>query len=365
MRLAAAGRSRCRPDDHPQRLARRLNNARSRPIVFLVSSTFEQGDRSAESDEGLFRTLIGDGTPLVILTGLALILAGAVALFLAATGQFLPHDVAYLGMTADQLCAIDDCRIVRFMVHDRAAFGGTLVAIGLLYAWLGRFPLRHGEAWAWWTLVLSGFLGFGSFLNYLGYGYLDLWHAVATLALLPMFLIGLAASRRLLVGERDPIVLLRPARAPGWVGAGGIGRGLLLVTALGMVMAGLTILLIGSTAVFVPQDLTFLGLTVADLSAINTHLVPLIAHDRAGFGGGLATTGVAVLFCAWCAAASRGLWQVLLLAGSAGFGAAIGIHLLVGYLDISHVGPAIAGAAVFAVGIALFPRRMAREVAPV
>jgi hypothetical protein len=31
--------------------------------------------------------------------------------------------------------------------------------------------------------------------------------------------------------------------------------------------------------------------------------------------------------------------------------------LLVGYLDLSHVGPAIAGAAVFALGIALFPRR--------
>jgi hypothetical protein len=317
--------------------------------------------RGLASDPGLGSTLVGDGTPLVILSGLALVLAGSVALFLAATGQLLPQDSAYLGMTGDQLCAIDDCRILRFMVHDRAAFGGTLIAIGLLYAWLGRFPLRHGEAWAWWTLAISGVLGFASFLDYLGYGYLDTWHAVATVALLPTFVVGLIWSRRLLAGERDPVVLLRPARS--WRGGGiaSIGRGLLVLTGLGMIAAGLTILAIGATAVFVPQDLVYLGLTSADLRAIDAHLVPLIAHDRAGFGGGLATTGIAVLCCSWCATPSRSLWQTLLLAGSAGFGAAIGIHLLVGYLDLTHVGPAIAGAAVFLVGIALFPRRATPE----
>jgi hypothetical protein len=326
--------------------------------VFLVSSTLADGaGPPSEADHGLGATLVGDGTPLVILTGLALMLAGSIALLLAASGQFLPHDSAYLGMSADELCAVDDCRIVRFMVHDRAAFGGTLIAIGVLYAWLGRFPLRRGEAWAWWTLTVSGILGFGSFLDYLGYGYLDTWHAIATLALLPTFAIGLLVSRRLLVGVRDPLVLLRPARPGGWAGRGGIGRGLLVLTGFGMVGAGLTILIIGATAVFVPQDLEFLRLTPADLSAIDPHLVPLIAHDRAGFGGGLATTGVAVLCCAWCATPSRSLWQALLAAGSIGFGAAVGIHLLVGYLDLTHVGPAIAGAAVFAVGIALFPRR--------
>lgn len=330
--------------------------------MFLVSSTLSDTPaRSSDPDPGLGATLVGDGAPLVILTGLALILAGTIALFLAATGQLLPQDSAYLGMTADQLCLIDDCRIVRFMVHDRAAFGGTLIAIGLLYAWLGRFPLRRGEPWAWWTLALSGTLGFGSFLDYLGYGYLDTWHAVATLALLPAFIVGLVVSRRRLSGDRDPGALLRPARTAGWAGWGGIGRGLLLLTGFGMVTAGLTILVIGSTAVFVPQDLVYLGLSPVDLASIDAHLVPLIAHDRAGFGGGLATTGVAVFCCAWCATPSRSLWQVLLLSGCAGFGAAIGIHLLVGYLDLTHVGPAIAGAAVFAVGIALFPRRAPLE----
>jgi hypothetical protein len=309
-----------------------------------------------DSDPGLWSTLAGDGTALIILTGLGLAAAGSVALFLAAARQFLPQDSAFLGMTADQLCTIDGCRIVQFMVHDRAAFGGTLVAIGSLYAWLGRFPLQRGEAWAWWTLAISGLLGFSSFLDYLGYGYLDTWHLVATLGLLPPFAIGLALSWRNLDGPRHPFVVLRPVRPPAWRGRAGIGRALLALTGLGMVAAGSTILIIGSTAVFVSQDLGFLGRTAADLNAINSHLVPLIAHDRAGFGGGLATTGMAVLLCSWCASPSRSLWQTLLLAGSVGFGAAIGVHLVVGYLDLSHVGPAIAGAAVFGVGIALFPR---------
>jgi hypothetical protein len=65
-----------------------------------------------------------------------LLFAGGFALFLAATGEFLPHDLQYLGMSSGELCEIASCRVVDFMVHDRAAFGGTLVGLGVLYVWL-------------------------------------------------------------------------------------------------------------------------------------------------------------------------------------------------------------------------------------
>ena len=133
----------------------------------------------------------------------------------------------------------------------------------------------------------------------------------------------------------------------------GLGRILLLLTGLGFLGAGLTISAVGSTLVFVPQDLTFIGLRAADLRAINPRLVPLIAHDRAGFGGALVTCGVAWLFCVWYGEPSRALWQALLLAGTAGFVCAIGIHLLVGYLDLFHLAPAVAGAMLFAAAITL------------
>src|SRR5262249_60173002 len=120
---------------------------------------------------------------------------GLFALFLAVTGEFLPHDERFLGMTAQQLCALHGCRIVHFMIHGRGSFGGALVAVGLLDLWLAEFPLRRGQAWAWWVFLLTGGVGFGSFLAYLGYGYLDTWHGVATLGLLPCYAAGLACSR--------------------------------------------------------------------------------------------------------------------------------------------------------------------------
>jgi hypothetical protein len=123
-----------------------------------------------------------------------LVACGAFAVFQAATGHFLPHDATYLGMSADQLCALDGCRILHFMIHDRISFGGVLVAIGVVYLWLARFPLSRMESWSWWTLVCSGLAGFLSFLSYLGYGYLDTWHGAATLLLLPVFVAGLAPA---------------------------------------------------------------------------------------------------------------------------------------------------------------------------
>ena len=142
------------------------------------------------SDPGLLEQLVDDGRPALILAAAALAVSGAFAIFLSMRREFLPHDVSYLGMSAHELCAVADCRVVGFMFHDRVAFGGTLIAISVLYAWMAAVPLRAREAWAWWAFAVSGVLGFGSFLAYLGYGYLDSWHAAATLALLPVFVVG-------------------------------------------------------------------------------------------------------------------------------------------------------------------------------
>ena len=122
-----------------------------------------------------------------------------------------------------------------------------------------------------------------------------------------------------------------------------------------MVLSGATIAVIGMTRVFVPQDLAYMGTTAEALRALNPHLVPLIAHDRAGFGGGLCCSGVTIFFTLWCGArpGARTLWWTLLVAGVVGFGSAIGIHPIVGYLSLSHLLPALVGAATFTVGIVL------------
>jgi len=305
--------------------------------------------RYVGEQRGLLGELIGDGRPALALTAVALLLSGAFAIFLSFRREFLPQDVTFIGMTAAELCAIADCRIVRFMFHDRVAFGGTLLAIATLYLWLVAFPLRQSAAWAWWAFLGSGLLGFASFLSYLGYGYLDTWHGAATIALLPVFVTGLVASR--------PHATIRVAgwlrttegrRAPASVR---LGRWGLLATGSGLTLAGLVIMYLGATEVFVAEDLGFMGLTRQLIDGINPRLVPLIAHDRAGFGGGLATVGVLLLVCGWHAPPSRAFHEAVLVAGCAGFGCALGTHFVEGYVNPVHLAPAFLGAGLFASSI--------------
>lgn len=302
-------------------------------------------------DDGLWSAVAGDGRPLLRLFAVGLGLAGAFAWFVSAVGETLPHELQYLGMSAADLHALAGGRVADFMTHDRVAFGGTLLAISVLYLWLITVPLAGREPWAWALIVLSGAFGFASFLAYLGYGYLDLWHAVATTGLLPIFVVGVVMTRPR--GGRSSVPPSAGRAWPTWRTVEGAGRALLLLTGIGMIVAGLTILTLGTVVVFVPQDLVYIGFDRAALDAMNPRLVPLIAHDRSGFGGGLLTIGLLVIGCVRFAGWSRSLWQALLVSGGIGFGAAIGIHGLVGYLDASHVGPAVAGGLVFALGMIL------------
>src|SRR5437762_2296380 len=102
--------------------------------------------------------------------------------------------------------------------------------------WMAEFPLRNGAAWAWWRCVLSGIAGFGSFLAYLGYGYLDTWHGLATLLLLPCFLIGLHRSWRGIIGPKAASGLFVPAVPGNWFSRYGLGRTCLLAVAAGMIV---------------------------------------------------------------------------------------------------------------------------------
>jgi hypothetical protein len=321
--------------------------------------------QSQNADRGLLYILVDDGRPLLMLTSVILFLSGVFALFLSATNEFLPHDVAYLGMTAKDLCAIDQCRIVHFMIHDRVSFGGTLTAIATLYTWLVQVPLRNGETWAWWTLLVSAVVGFGSFLLYLGYGYIDQWHGVATLILLPCFATGMVLTAKKLRAAGSLRPSFKPATPVSLKHTRGIGRSLLLLTAASLCLGGLIIMGVGVTTVFVPQDLEFMGLRVADIEAVNPRLVPLIAHDRAGFGGGVCCTGITMLLCIWRGRPSRSLWQTVLVSGLAGFATAIGIHPVIGYTSLTHLAPAYLGAAMFLVGIGLnCPSNASKRSAP-
>lgn len=302
----------------------------------------------------IWSSCLGNGKVLLGVSGLVLILAGGFALFLTFSDSFLPHDIEAIGFTAAELSLIAP-NLVKFMFHDRAAFGGVLLTLGALYLWLAAYPLDNGQGWAWAIFAISGAFGFGSFLLYIGYGYLDWWHGSATIFLLIVFLLGLVRAK--------------PARLTSfsfhWLPAknrvdprdkANHGMCLLFVYALGLMSAGAVICIVGVTTVFVPQDIDFIQLCAADIDAISADLLGVIAHDRAGFGGALFSTGVTIWLILVNAEPSRSLWQTLFLSGLVGFGCALGIHFYVGYIDFVHLLPGYAGAAIFITAMALTHR---------
>jgi hypothetical protein len=305
---------------------------------------------------GLFSAMLGDGRPFIALTGVALCASGGFAILQSWSGHLLPHDSQALGMDAEGISRVANHYLTMFMFHDRVAFGGTLLAIGTAYWWLSEFPLKAGQAWAWWTLAISGTAGFASFLTYLGYGYLDSWHALATLLLLPVFLLGLVRARACVRGrlEFKQIWHVEQRSEPRRVV---MGRRMILACSVGLILAGATIMVVGMTSVFVPQDLSFIDLTRTQIASISPMMIPLIAHDRAGFGGGLFSCGLLIFFMIRHATLSRSFLEVVGLMGVFGFGAALGVHAAIGYVDVVHLAPAYLGSLLFLVGMICLKRK--------
>jgi hypothetical protein len=302
-----------------------------------------------KDERGLVEAVLGDGRFLIALTGISLMLSGGFAIFQSISGQLLPHDSYAIGMNAMALMHAGNRNLLGFMFHDRVAYGGSLLAIGAGYLWIAEFALPVRAAWAWWALLFSGAIGFLAFLTYLGHGYLDTWHGVATLFLLPVFVAGLWRSRPAGFSLKS-LWATHPTSEDSFAMW---GRILLGACAGGLILAGLTIAVFGMTTVFVPSDLRFIGLDLPALRRISPLLIPVISHDRAGFGGGLCSIGCLLLLMARCADLNRSLVEIVAVMGCAGFGSAIGVHFAVGYLDFLHLLPAFLGLSIFIVADAL------------
>jgi hypothetical protein len=313
----------------------------------------------AEDQRSFFTALMGDGRSLLALSGTALFLSGIFGILQSISGYLLPHDSQAIGMDAAALSHAGNSHLLHFMFHDRVAFCGTLLAIGAAYWWLAEFPLKEGRAWAWWAYVISGSMGFLSFLAYLKFGYLDVWHAWATLLLLPTFIAGVVRARSCIRGPLH----IRQAWSKSWAedSRAKFGRLLIQACAAGLTLAGITIVAVGMTVVFVPQDLAFMHLGRAQLQAISPMLIPVIAHDRSGFGGGLLSAGLLIAIIARNAPLTRSFVEVIGIMGLCGFGAALGVHVAIGYLDFTHLAPAYAGLLLFAAGLGLCAAALSRQ----
>ena len=103
------------------------------------------------------RALVGQ--LLLIVTGAGLFVGGAVISVVGLTGVFVPTDLTFLG-TSPQVLESVNPRLVPFVAHDRAGFGGALMSAAVAITLLSAWGWRRGEAWVFWTLAAAATAGF-------------------------------------------------------------------------------------------------------------------------------------------------------------------------------------------------------------
>ncbi|WP_165763799.1 dihydroorotate dehydrogenase [Halalkalibacter urbisdiaboli] len=283
----------------------------------------------------------------LFLMGLGVFLAGIIAMVFALTSVILPYDENFLGLTKEQLRHINP-KILEFMSHDRNTLAGVMISAGFLYMQLAYYGIRKKVHWARKAFVIAGVLGFLNFFYFIGFGYFDLLHFVYNMLLLPFFIAGLLCSRTMRKGESGVNVLNHPS----WKRSQ-IGQLCFVVIGFSLLLGGIVISVIGMTTVFVPTDLLFLQLGPEEIIKIDPKLIPLIAHDRAGFGGALLSEGFLLLCISlWgFREGEKWIWWTFFFGGLPGFIAGIGTHFHIGYTDFVHLLPAYFLVALYVIGL--------------
>ncbi len=301
-------------------------------------------------------SVINSGWVGIALVGAGLIVTGASAITVALTTVILPYDEKFLGITRAAMIQLNP-HLLPFMSHDRVTYAGAGMSNGLLFAWLCCFGAREGQHWAYLAARVSCAFGFASFLLFLGFHYLDPLHALVTFLMLPLFLWALIKRPRSRAMRSSNV-----RNSSAWHKSL-IGQLLFVGIGFGLVLAGFTICKVGTSTVFVPEDLMFMGTTAKELLCHNDHLLPTIAHDRAGFGGSLVTAGFAVLLTSLYGfrQGEGWVWWMLLISGLPGFLSTLGIHYAIGYTSFIHLLPAYIATVMFVSGLTLSYRYLCVE----
>jgi dihydroorotate dehydrogenase len=280
--------------------------------------------------------------------GIGMIAAGLITLIIGLTFAILPYDQSFVGLDREGIKIINP-RLIPFLRHDRITLAGTMMAIGVIYAFLAARGMRERWDWSRRALLCSGAIGFASLFLFLGFHYVDPAHVILSGSLFPLFLLGVGRPVASLPHKSLDLVNDHAWRRGLW------GQLLFVGLGVGLVGAGVIISFVGVTTVFVQSDLAFLHTTAGALASANAHLLPLIAHDRAGFGGALASDGVAVALVAlWgFRRGARWIWWMFLLSGGIGLSCGLMAHLSVGYLELGHLLPLLVSGVVFVVALSL------------
>ncbi len=270
-----------------------------------------------------------------LLFGLSILAGGMIALYFAFTSIILPYDESFIGLTKAELSLINPL-ILSFMSHDRMALAGTMISGGILYIQLARHGIKYSLHWAkvaFHSAAITGFLGIFLFI---GFGYFDWLHGLYWLILLPIYYFSFKEGKR---------VTGSPCSHHGtndrrWQ-LGLYGQLLFIILGFSNITGGIIISTIGVSNVFVSTDVSYLCMTPEMLDSISTNLIPVIAHDRAGFGSSLVSVGLLVLMLSlWgFRKGERWVWNTLAIGALPAFIAGLGTHMYIGYTAFIHLLP--------------------------
>ncbi|WP_116050242.1 hypothetical protein [Amycolatopsis palatopharyngis] len=158
-----------------------------------------------EGPERLRRRALA-GQLLLVLTGIGLFAGGAVVSVVGLTSIFVPSDLDFLRTGAAGLRAANP-ELLSFIAHDRAGFGGALMAAAIAITLLALWGWRRGESWVWWSLALAAIAGFGPAIVVHGsIRYTDLGHLAPVYAGVGLTVAALVLAR--------PYLCARPVIGP-------------------------------------------------------------------------------------------------------------------------------------------------------
>ena len=144
------------------------------------------------------------GQLLMVIVGAGLIIGGVAISYEGLTAVFVPSDLSYMSTSAQALAAASD-RLLSFIAHDRAGFGGALVSAGFAVLLIAAWGWERGQAWVWWSLLASAAVGFGAALAvHIAVAYTDFLHVAPIYAGIAFTAISLALGRRFLTASSAP-----------------------------------------------------------------------------------------------------------------------------------------------------------------
>ncbi|MEH7523691.1 dihydroorotate dehydrogenase [Bacillus sp. JJ1503] len=283
------------------------------------------------------------------LFGMIIFCGGLLALIFSMTRVILPYDEAFIQMTREELLALNP-NILKFMAHDRMTLAGTMISGSILYMQLAKNGVQFGLHWARKAINIAAISGFLGILLFIGYGYFDWLHGLFWLILLPFFIWGVRQTK----GAIHSPVSKNRRNTSNWKKSLW-GQLCFVILGFSFVIGGVVISTIGTTSIFVPTDTGFICIPPEILNEINNRLIPVIAHDRAGFGSALFSVGLLVLMMALWGfhEGAKWVWYSFLFGGLPAFSAGILTHFFIGYTTFIHLLPAYFALLLYIAGLIL------------